>query len=246
MTGERRPRIRPRGRTGGMLGAMTRVPVARTALLAAALTLLCLGLTGCASSENSPEFEFPADRYSDAFVAVREVLRDYRFQVGRVDAAAGVITTKPKATAGLATPWDPEQTTFEQELDDFANDQQRWVRVTFEPRNPGPTEPPTTGLAGGPVGDLRDAGGPLLGRVMVFIDRVQRPGWRLNPKAIGTSSVTIDPALAARSMAPTYTVTITQDPLLAARMGEAIRKKLAAPAGSAGTPLAPEKNAEGV
>lgn len=189
--------------------------------------LACAGLPGCASSENNPEFEFAPARYADALVAVREVLRDYRFQPERVDAAAGVITTKPKSTAGLATPWDKEQTTLEQEIDDFANDEQRRVRVTFEPRTPGPTEPPTTGLAGGAVGDLRDAQGPLVGRVMVFIDRVQRPGWRLNPKAIGTSSVAIDPALVARGMAPTYTVTITQDPLLAARMGGAIRKKLA-------------------
>lgn len=191
-----------------------------------ALSLL-LGLSGCASSENSPEFEIESARYADAFAAVKGVLRSYRFQIDRVDAAAGVITTRPKATAGLATPWDKEQSGLAQEFEDFANDQQRRVRVTFEPRSPAPPEAPATGLAGGPVTDLRSVEGTLLGRVVVVVDRVQRPGWRLSPKAIGTSTVTIDTALAARGLAPVYTVPISQDPRLAERMGGAIRKRLA-------------------
>ena len=193
---------------------------------AAFLIVGCACLVGCATSENSPEFEVDSARYAEAIAATRDVLRGYRFQIDRVDGAAGVITTRPKPTAGLATPWDKEQSTIEQEIEDFANDQQRRVRVTFEPRNPAPAEPPATGLAAGAVTDLREIEGPLVGRVEVVIDRLQRPGWRLSPKSIGTSSVTIDPALAARSMSPSYSVPVSQDPLLAARMGAAIRKRL--------------------
>ncbi|HRJ50427.1 MAG TPA: hypothetical protein PKU91_07830, partial [Phycisphaerales bacterium] len=103
---------------------MTRFPAILLALAAA--------LTGCARS-GSPTVQIPAGSYSQAFEATRASLRDFDFSLDRVDAASGVITTATKASSGLATPWDPEQSGLDQEWEDFINRQRRFVRVTFVP-----------------------------------------------------------------------------------------------------------------
>lgn len=173
--------------------------------------LAAAALGGCAGGgARSTEFEVPPGRYEAAFDSVRDVLAGYRFELARVDAAAGVIATTPKTTAGLATPWDADQTTLEQDLDDLVNKQQRVARVTFEA--PGP--------------DIRTATGPVRGRVEVVIERVRRPGWRLDTTSLRLSSFTEDPALRERGLWPRYTVATEQDPLLAGRLAADIRRKL--------------------
>src|SRR5688500_8446844 len=100
-----------------------------------ALILIVLALLGgCGSSKMLPStFAVDAGRYGEAFDAAREVLRAARFDIDRVDAGGGVISTEPKRSAGLATPWDREQSTMGQEFEDLLNHQQRTVRITFEP-----------------------------------------------------------------------------------------------------------------
>lgn len=173
---------------------------------------------GCASPKTaSPQFDVAAGRYADAFEASRDVLAAGRFELERVDGEAGVISTMPKPSSGLATPWDGEQSSFRQELEDAGNRQQRRVRITFEPA-PG---------AAASGGDLREAAVPLVGRVEVTVERVRRTEWRLETTAIRFSSFAVDPALQARGMYPQYTVAVSQDPELAARLAEQISKKLA-------------------
>ena len=170
-------------------------------------------LGGCAASgSRSPEFTVPPGQYTRAFDEARDVLAECRFELDRVDAAAGVIATTPKTTAGLATPWDSEQTTLEQDLDDLVNSQQRTVRITFESAGGNP--------------DLRAATGPVQGRVQVVIERARRPGWRLDTTSLRLSSFTQDPALVQRGLWPRYEVATEQDPLLAGRLAERIRKRL--------------------
>lgn len=177
--------------------------VIATALLSALGTL-----GGCGSTTEKPELSIASDEYSDAIAATRDVLRSYRFQIDRVDAAEGVVTTAPKSSSGLATPWDAEQSSFNQELEDLGNMQERRVRVTFDRA----TTP--------------DADAKITARVEVVIDRVQRPGWRPTPKSVRHSTVTMDPDLAARQMWPTYSVPIRQDPEFASEIAGKIGRKL--------------------
>ena len=44
--------------------------------------------------------------YGRVFDETRDVLRDLGFILDRVDAQLGVISTLPKGTGGIATPWD--------------------------------------------------------------------------------------------------------------------------------------------
>jgi hypothetical protein len=172
---------------------------------------------GCASSKvRSPQFDVAAGKYADAFEASRDVLAAGRFELDRVDGAAGVISTLPKPTSGLATPWDDEQSSFRQEIEDAGNRQQRRVRITFEPASGAPA-----------TGDLRELSAPLVGRVEVTVDRVRRTEWRLETTAIRFSSFAADPALQARGMYPQFIVAVSQDPELAGRIAEQINKKLA-------------------
>lgn len=174
-------------------------------------------LGACASVPESPEVEVAPGGYAQAFSAVRDIVREHRFQVDRVDAAAGVISSAPKQTSGLFTPWDGEQSTASLELDDTVNLQQRRVRVTFEPR-------------AGAVEDLRDGDRPLVCRFEVTLERIERPGVRVPPKAVRYSSQAEDPELRQRGMYPSYTVVVSQDPLLAARLAQELRTALARPA----------------
>jgi hypothetical protein len=169
-------------------------------------------LGGCSDVPRSAEFDVPAGQYAKAFDQTRDVLTSYRFSLERVDAGAGVIATDAKGTAGLATPWDGEQTTLEQSLDDLVNKQQRTVRVTFE------TTPAQA--------DLRQASGPVHGHVDVYIERTCRPGWQLDATSLRLSLFTEDPALVDRGMWPRYDVPTEQDPLLAGRIAAAVRRRL--------------------
>jgi len=202
---------------------------------------------GCASrAPASAEFGVQAPQYQRAIEVARDVLLEARFEIDRVDAAGGVITTLPKMTGGLLTPWDGEQTTMDQEVADATSAHRRRVRITFEPaaidmprRSAGQAAAdtvagPRAATAGlGAVGgenalvDLRSSGVPLTARVEVFVDRVRRPGVRLETESIRRSSVAVDPDLSSRRMTPEYVETVDHDDLLAGRIAERIRERLA-------------------
>jgi len=193
----------------------------------AALLACLLLLPACAAPKTLPDsFVIERDAYDEAFEATRDVLRAYRFTPDRVDARAGVIATAPKTTAGLATPWDNEQTTFDEELSDLGNDQQRRVRVTFTPVRPedGGDDP-----LGAPIPDVRAATGDIEVRVQVFLERIRWPGWRLNAASIDLSTRARDPDLARRDMEPSYVQPIRRDDEYAGRLAASIAKRLGLP-----------------
>lgn len=208
-------------------------------LVAASLVATILGcsIMGCsARARAGAELTVSSADYLRAVDIARDVLLESRFEIDRVDAAAGVITSQPRASAGLLTPWDPEQTTLGQEISDASSTQRRRVRITFEPaaidRNAVPAGqaaadlPPSLTVPTGPD-DLRSSDVTLTARVEVFIDRVRRPGTRLETESIRTSTTTIDPDLASRRMLPEYTTTVDHDELLAGRLAQRIRERLA-------------------
>lgn len=181
----------------------------RAALFLAPVLLAALHLGGCASSEGPTTFDVAPGQYTRAFDTARETLRDQFYSIDRVDAEAGVISSFPKDSAGLATPWDSDQSSLKQEWEDLAADQRRTIRIVFE-REPGSSE-------------------PTLGRVTVVVDRRYRPGIRVPAKSVRSASLTQDPALAQRGMWPAYDVAVEEDRALAARLANEISKRLAAP-----------------
>lgn len=195
----------------------------RFVLFAAPLALLA----GCASVEAPKDMEIPPGRYGEAFEAAKEVLRQYRFPLERVDARAGVITTSTKHSAGVLAPWDREQGGLDDEFEQTLNRQVRSVVVEFVHAEPGETSE-AGGVSSPPPdpGDLREESGPLLLRVRVDVSRVNRPGWRLSTKSIKSSSFATDPDLRSRGMQPTFSTVVADDPDLARRIAERIRARL--------------------
>ncbi len=212
---------------------MTNTPPRHTTISRALLTMLCVTavlVPGCARSERTDELTIAAADYDAAFVATREVLRDYRFDIDRVDARAGVVSTAPKSTAGLATPWDGEQQTLAQEWEDLTNRQQRTVRVIFEPASArlGRERGPTPQAAPGPARpDIRTLETPIGIRVEVVVDRINRPHFRGETENLRSSTYAREPALRARDMQPNYAVPRDRDRLFEQALLGAIERKLA-------------------
>ncbi len=195
------------------MGDRGTLPVMRVLLI----VMLAWVLGGCASPER-PQFTVPAGQYPEAFDAARAVLRSYRFSLDRVDAAAGVITTAHKTTAGIATPWDKEQSTTSQEFDDLLNQQSRSVRVTFRPASPGSAEP----VVNQPVDPKEE----LIARVEVVIYRMETPGVRSPSKAISLTTLSTDPVLVAEGVGGAYEVPVSQDTRLAGTLAAEIERQL--------------------
>lgn len=197
-------------------------PLARAFALAPALALALL--PGCSSAPADAVIVVLPGEYPAAFDASREVLSEARFALERVDAAAGVITTQPKSTAGLASPWDTEQSTLAQEWEDLANQQRRVVRITFAPEGEtGPT-PPDQALP-----DRRTEAGPLVARVEVTLLRLRRPGWRIETESISRSTRSFDPIAAARDGGASFFEPVGQDDRLAGRLAQRIAQRLSQP-----------------
>lgn len=142
-------------------------------LLAFALAFALLG--GCASaptaSEPEPDrtiasFTIESASYNETFQRTKDALREFDFTLDRVDARAGVITTRSAPSAGLATPWIDHAQTADDAVRGFLNREQRLARVTFTPT---PDDDPR---------DLRAYEGSLDVRVEVTIYRVHEPARR--------------------------------------------------------------------
>lgn len=207
-----------------------------TGILAA---LALVALSGCARSTNdgsrSADAPLAAQAsspiaigpYTATFDAAREELRDLGFVLDRVDAQLGAITTMPKGSGGLATPWDREQSSIEDEVNDAVHRAQRVVRIEFAPAD-GSSAPP----------DLRQFSGRVTMTVNATLQRVHIPGWRLNTLGVLNSTYSRDPALDARGLS-TYAVPIRQDSELASWLADRIAARLATQATTAAgeTPL---------
>lgn len=167
------------------------------------LGVVACGLTGCVSVEPADPVRpvaFAPEDYPAVFDAARDALDEWRFTLDRVDAAHGVITTAPKRTAGIATPWDREQSTLGQEVRDLTHQHERVARVSFDP-----PEAPTSVS------------------VLVTIERVRRPGWRVESDAIRQSTHARDPQARRQGDEPEFREPIGEDRALGLRLLERIR-----------------------
>ncbi len=173
--------------------------------------LIALTATGCASRRAEPTVAMPAGGYAGGFDAAREALRSAGFELDRVDAQAGTITSQPRASSGLATPWDTQQSGFTQEVSDLLNQQRRRVRVTFTAA--GTDTPPVAGEA-------------VEARVEVYVDRLQHPGLRVPSRAATLWSVTRDPVRSERGLGSGYQTPVNRDRALERRIADEIERRM--------------------
>lgn len=182
------------------------------------LLALAAALSGCTSTGKPGPVQVSSGSYQAAFDAAKESLRDLNFQLDRIDAAAGVITTKSKDTGGLMTPWDTEQSSAAQEWEDMLNQQSRLVRVSFLPADPAAD-----------TLDLRDYSGPVVANIDVVVIRTNRPNWRVQPRSVLSSRFARDPVQIDRGFGGAYDVPSTRDTRLADRLADEIRDRMAEP-----------------
>ena len=149
------------------------------AMLTVVLAFLGGGVGGCRVS-GPTSAEVPAGRYGEAFEVVKDELRAQGYELERVDARAGVITTRPRASSGFWTPWVTDERRLRDELESSVHRQRRVVEVRF--------------LAEG-EGDVREAGGALTLDVRVRVERVYQPGVRTPVASVRLRHVSEDPGV---------------------------------------------------
>jgi hypothetical protein len=174
-------------------------------------------IAGCgARPSGSNRVMIPQGQYAMAFDATREALRDASYRLDRVDAQQGIITTRPKPARGLAAAWEGDQSSFQEELEDFAHRQQRIVRVLFVQAETVDAAEPLQATA------EHDA----VAIVEVGVERVMMPGLRPQSRAIGLTNITTDPTQAARGVGPGLAYSIRQDDALAGKLARAIAARM--------------------
>lgn len=178
-------------------------------LLWAALGMLLCVLPGCASDAGATQLVIEKDRYEHAFRITKDVLRRSHFELARVDARAGVITTRPATSAGLATPWIDHASTPSQALSGLINRERRIATIRFEAMEDDP-----------------DAMRQI---VEVRLQRAHKPGRRVDSVSARQQTFAVDPLRnpgASRQGVALELEDAGADPLLAARIASAIKERL--------------------
>jgi predicted nucleic acid-binding Zn-ribbon protein len=172
--------------------------------------LLGLVLGGC-SPAGPRVFTFEASSYPAVFDAAREEIRGARFELNRVDARNGVISTELKETGGLATPRDFEQQSLGQEWQDLLNDQLREVRVWFRPVGEEPAREADEVDPGADLRAMASGGGEIEATVEVILHRRRQPGWQVETESIRRSGKYTTPEFGRRQMYAGSTTPIRRD-----------------------------------
>jgi len=180
---------------------------------AACIVLIAIGLAnvGCATSTGPTTVAVGPGRYAQAFSITKDEIRRLGFQLARVDARSGVITSQTQSTAGLATPWTHTEASFDDRVDSFFHRDQRRISISFDVADEAhagkPDDEPagsdqvesTAELGAGETGlievgpveiDRRSWEGELVCTVSVAHERLHRSGLRLSPAGILLSNVT--------------------------------------------------------
>jgi len=157
------------------------------------------------SQDSGAEIVLRDVEYEQVFDAARSVLISYRFPLDRIDARRGVLTTHPKRTNGLASPWDREQSSLGQEFEDLVNEHRRVIRVEL---------------------DRAQARGDITVRFTAEVLRTHRPNWRVQSESVRLSTHARERDDLGRLKPGTTSEIIGLDPELAQRMADALYARL--------------------
>jgi hypothetical protein len=184
------------------------------------LLVVAAGPLGGCATKGPASFDVSAEAYPAVFQAAKEELRRAGFTLDRVDARAGVITTRAKPSSGVFTPWIGDESTFGQEVETTLNHQRRIARVVFEPAPGAPADAGEDGAGADAPAPMT----PMTLRVEVDIQRVDRPGVRPSSTSIRLSSETLIGAPGGGWEEPLQSHIIGRDPYLEHRLASAIRR----------------------
>lgn len=187
--------------------------VCRVVCVLAPLALGCLLLAtlgGCAA-KGEARSAVSGGEYREVFQAAREVLRSERFELDRVDAGAGVLTTQPSSAQIRG-------------LEDVADRLQRVVRIEFAPVTSGSNAPSSGSMLVDPSAAsvaFRDS----IMTIRVIVERVHYPGWRPSPVSVRMGGRHTDPQLVERDLQPTYVTAVREDEAYAAELAAKIARQ---------------------
>lgn len=181
----------------------------------------CAWISGCASkAKPDPTVSVPAGQYTVAFEAAKDALREFQFDLERVDAAGGIVTTHRRGSAGFATPWVPHSSSVSDMGEGFVERERRHAAVVFLPV--GAAEPVSAEAGSDAQIDYAlqpiDTEAELTAKVHVWVERVYRPGRRVSAASVRLSSFTSDPELREEGLEPAFAVETREDPALGARL----------------------------
>ena len=211
--------------TGAGAGPLYDRAMARSVLLLLVVMVWGSALVGCASRpepvvSSASAYLFNAADYTRVFQAAKDVLREYQFELDRVDARSGIITTEPKPSAGLATPWIPHSGNVTGSIKGLLQHEQRRARVLFTTVDPDESRLPEEI-------DLRRDEGQLLARIEVTIDRIHRPHRRVSPASIKLGTFAQDTGSPPRGgVRRDYLIQAMPDEALGRRMLRALERKM--------------------
>ena len=181
--------------------------------------ITCTLLGGLVITASACRYATPADaasgatttvlpEYADAFQRAKDALRDFGFELDRVDARAGIITTRTLAGRGAQT--GRTVSGLNASVDATMHRQQRRAVVLFRPREATEFE------------DLREVTGSVTVEVRVEVERVYAPGRRPSPTSVRIGGRTRDGLLEQRGLDPAFAGPSDSDDVLAARLANPI------------------------
>lgn len=175
------------------------------------LGLLCATLLGCARSPDpATTFTINDAEYEQTFSAARDVLRDAGFILDRVDAQRGIITTHPRPSSGMATPWIDHASSPGDAAAATLHRERRFATVRFA-RSTDPTAQPDAASI--------DAD------VEVFIQRLGAPGRKPEPSSIRMTSRWTEGSRGNGPATPFDAISERPDDRLAAELAARIRAR---------------------
>ncbi len=167
----------------------------------AAAMLAGLILGGCRAS-GPTAVTVGSDRFEEAFESTKDVLRAEGFELERVDARAGVITTRPLASSGFWTPWVTSERRLRDEVESTLHRQRRRAEVRFVTDSP----------------DARQASTPVRVDIDVRVERVYQPGVRATPASVRLRHVARRPGEPSPHGETVFAVDHSSDRALAAEL----------------------------
>ncbi len=194
---------------------------------------LVVGLTGCASSSGPAMLTIDSARYEKVFDTALEMMRHQGMNPVVIDRRGGIIETDPRIAGSILEPWDRNNASYHQAMDNTLSLQRRHARFEFMAGRRSPVLFPTqqplrpheaAGMIAQPV-DLTSYDGDIEVHVTVTVERQYRPGRRRNTwsRQLTTQSAFVGPD---ENLPPNFWTPVTRDTAYERRLLAAIDQVL--------------------